>query len=97
MTTYQEHAEHICAVLGVDQETARLSGLATYLECYVVGPIVATVGQVLKDLGESPNATGILAAVLRLNRILRTAPSSAARMEGPRKSLRRMDGGSSPN
>ena len=34
--TAQEHADHICRVLGLDADTARLSGLATYLETYVM-------------------------------------------------------------
>jgi hypothetical protein len=33
--TAQEHADHICRVLGLDVMTANLSGLAAYLETHI--------------------------------------------------------------
>ena len=68
MADYQAHADHICQSLGVDPMTARLSGLATYLETYVAGELRAKVSEALKALGSAPDAGGVLAAVLILNR-----------------------------
>ena len=77
MADYQAHADHICQSLGVDPMTARLSGLATYLETYVAGELRAKVSEALKALGSAPDAGGVLAAVLILNRAVAANPGSA--------------------
>ena len=52
MADYQAHADHICQSLGVDPMTARLSGLATYLETYVAGELRAKVSELTERVAE---------------------------------------------
>ena len=68
MRSYQQHADSICAFLGLNQETAKVREVATYLEFYVAGPVVEQVNEALEALNASPDSSGILAAVLILNR-----------------------------